>query len=233
MATFVVKVGGSYLSPSADRIFDFERAKDLYKTLIPFIEKGDRFIINVGGGYQTRLYQQMLRDNNIGDYDQHYVGTAVCNLNSIILRGVFGSLAENDVVTFNDFQNLENIEFKRSVLIAGAEKPGVSSDYNASTIAIHFGIKDIISMKNINGVYTADPKVDLSAVKLDNISWDKYFDIIGRVSIHQPGGHLPVDPHTVQLAKMNGLRYYIFDGAKINNLKNIILNKPFDGTIIS
>ena len=130
--TVILKVGGSMIAPSEINPFDFTQAEHLKMALLPFINNGYKFILVVGGGKMARKYQSMLRSGNYNEYDQHYVGTVFCVANAVMLRAVFGELAEEKVVGLNDFDDLSNISFTKSVLLAGGAKPGVSSDYDAA-----------------------------------------------------------------------------------------------------
>lgn len=230
---FVIKVGGSNFSISDEVLFDFNQLEKLKSLLLPLIEQGNRFILITGGGYIARKYESLLIQKNYPEYDVHYAGTAVCNLHAIMARAVFGDISEEKVVTFNDFENLNEIQFNKPVLFAGAAKPGPSSDWDAAVMADHFKAEVIISMKNINGVYSSDPKKDTNAKKIDKLDWNEYLNIIGNKERHIPGDNLPVDPIASRFSKEKFLSFYILDGNNLDSLANALNGQPFDGTIIS
>lgn len=229
----VIKVGGSTLSLSDKDFFSIPQAEKFKALLKELAQQGEKFLLTVGGGHTCRMYQDLLKDNGYPKYDEHYVGAAICNVNAIMLRAVLGDLAEDKVITFNDFENLNNFKFDKPVLVSGAALPGPSSDYDAAILAKHFNAKQIISMKNIDGVYSADPKKVPDAKKLDTVSWTDYLNIIGNKEAHIPGDNLPVDPIASRFCRENGIKFIVLDGRNIDNLKSAILEKSFDGTIIS
>src|SRR5260221_7686938 len=227
----VIKVGGSILSLSNDILFDFPKAKELKELLIPLSDK-HKFVLITGGGYICRVYQKLLKDEGYSDYDQHYVGTCTCNLNAIMLRTVFGEEAEESVLTFNDFDSPEEIKFEKNFLLGGAAKPGPSSDWDAAFIAKRVGAKKVLSLKDIDGVYTADPKKDPSAKRLDKISWEEYMQIIGNPDAHKPGGNLPVDPLAAKFCMENGIGFFIISGNDFENIGKLLKGENYVGTVI-
>lgn len=229
----VIKVGGSRLSPSNDIPFDFQWAKNFRDVLIPYLSSGKKFILITGGGFVARKYQMLLNDNGYADYDKHYAGTAICNLNATLLRSVFGDLAEEKIVAFNDYDNLDKIDFNKSVLIGGGSKPGPSSDYDSALLAKHFGSTGVLSMKDVDGVYTSDPDVDLNATMLHSLAWEEYQKIVGATLLHSPGGNLPVDPIASRYCKDNNLSFYIFDGKNSVALKEALDGNYSIGSMIS
>lgn len=228
----VIKVGGSILSDSDEQLFDFDSAEKFKDLIKPFIEKGDKFILTTGGGFLARKYKKLLEDRNFPEYDLHYIGTSSCNQNAIMLRAVMGELAEEKVLTFDFIIEDSELKFEKPIQIAGGGPVGPSSDWDAVKLAIRSGAKEVISMKNINGVYSGDPKKDPSAKQIKNLTWDEYLQIIGNPSNHTPGGHLPVDPLAARMAKENGISFKILNGETFSEVKKAIEGGGFDGSEI-
>jgi uridylate kinase len=63
------------------------------------------------------------------------------------------------------------------IFAAGLGRPYFSTDTAGALRAIEIGADAILMAKNIDGVYTADPKTDPTAVKLDRVS---YSEILAR-----------------------------------------------------
>ena len=229
----VLKIGGSILSLSDEELFSFSKANEIKGILAQFIEKGDKFICVVGGGYVCRKYQKSLKDNGYTEYDEHFVGAAINNVNALMLRAVFGELADKDLIAFKEMLSDEKIVIENSIQVGGGGIPGVSGDWDTVRLAIRSGAKEIVSVKDIDGVYTADPKKDPSATKLDKVTWDEYLNIIGNPSEHTPGGNFPVDPVAARLAKENGIKFHIISGKDLNNLKRLLDGDYSVGTVIS
>ncbi len=229
----VLKIGGSILSLSDEELFSFNKANEVKKILTPFIEAGEKFVCVAGGGYVCRKYQKSLRDNGYSQYDEHYVGTAINNVNAIMLRAIFGESAEKEIIAFKEILSDDKIEFQKSVLIGGGGIPGVSGDWDTVRLALRTGAKEIVSIKDIDGVYSADPKKDPNAKKLNIVTWEEYMNIIGDPDEHTPGGNFPVDPVAARLAKENSIKFHIIGGKDLNNLKRLLEGDYSVGTVIS
>ena len=59
------------------------------------------------------------------------------------------------------------------IFVGGTGSPFFSTDTALSLRACEMNADAIIFMKNIDGIYSADPKVDPRAVKYDEITFDK------------------------------------------------------------
>jgi uridylate kinase len=231
--TFVIKVGGSTLSTSIDTLFNFDQVTKIKESFMPLIQDGYKFVLVTGGGQLAREYQRMLRENNYSVYDQHYIGTCACNMNAIMLRAVFGDIAEEKIFAFGDFDDKNEVQFNKSVLVAGAGHPGPSSDWDATFLCNKVGGNAVISMKDIDGVYSADPKKDPSAQKLNKVDWNQYLEIIHNPEFQRPGGNLPVDPIASRLAQKNQIDFIILKGDDLNNFISCLKGETFSGTTIS
>lgn len=237
MKSVVLKIGGSLLSPSEETLFDFAFATKL-KSLLLGLPEDLRVYISVGGGHLSRKYQQMATDHNENDtLDIHRIGIAATNLNMMVLHGVLDELAIPDILAFKLYDDFISGAFRlkfgtAKIAVVGASKPGASNDYNALQIAETVGAEMIIDVKNVDGVYSADPKLDPNAQFLPKLSWAEYLNVIGNPTEHKPGAHYPVDPQAAREAESKNVKYVIV-GSDMDNLRKIILGVEFKGTIIS
>ena len=228
---FVIKIGGSVLSLK-DNLFNFQEALRI-KEFFTSIDSSIKFVLITGGGYISREYQQMLKDNNYPEYDQHYIGTIACNLNAVMLRSVFGELAEDKILGLSDVNSNSPITFSKRFLIAGAGQPGPSSDWDATWLAKRLGTTNIVTLKDIDGVYSEDPDKNPNSTRLPNVSWEEYLKIIDNPDKHTPGANLPVDPIAARLAKENKITFYVVSGTDFENLKNLLTGNEYIGTRIN
>jgi uridylate kinase len=237
--TFVLKLGGSIISPNPELIFDFPYAKKLKKLLSQFVLKGDKFFIAVGGGAIMRHYRDLAIANGLTEkIDLHWIGTTVNVLNAEVVRVSMQELADPGVYKFEDYYDGLPLTITKGIKVGGGGRPGHSGDVDAILVAQKLGIKKVISLKNIDAIYTADPKIDPDAKPLKHISWDGYLDIIGNPAEHTPGANFPIDSKASGIAKENGIKFVIIDGRNLENLKNLLqsdlklLDKSFHGTVV-
>ena len=141
--------------------------------------------------------------------DVHSVGVAATNLNAEIVHGLLDKLAVPDIIRYSQFDEFltgidTQINFARhSVQVASASKPGKSNDWNSLQMALVLGIDQLINVKDVDGVYDADPDKFPDAKLQENLSWDEYLDIIGNPTEHKPGANYPIDPIAARLARVD------------------------------
>lgn len=222
--TFILKLGGSIVSPSKDKI-NVEYLKKLKELITTYPEY--KFMITVGGGYTCRWYQESLQNNGFEDeMMQHSIGIAACNFNAELVRLVFSEIAHDKV-----FLGIGSIHFEEQVLIGGTWTPGVSSNYDAVEVATLLGSKDLVNLSNIDYIYDKDPNKFTDAKKIESITWQEY-RVMFNLDKHLPGQHIPIDVIAADLASVHKIRFLFTDGHDLENLKNIFDGNKFKGTLI-
>ncbi len=207
--------------------------KKFRKFLLQEFKKGFRFIIVIGGGKTARAYQksasQVVR---IKDYDLDWIGIHATRLNAHLLRTIFEKEAYPVVIDHDPEK--EEVQVLRSsnkqLFFASGWRPGWSTDYIAVRLAQKFGTKKVIIAKDTPFVYDSDPKKNGNAKAIKEISWQDYRKIIPEK--WTPGLSSPVDPVATRLAEKLNITARILRPTNLENLKNAIENKPFEGTVI-
>jgi uridylate kinase len=108
-------------------------------------------------------------------------------------------------------------------MVAAGWRPGWSTDYVATILAERLNARIVINLSNIEYAYTADPKKDKNAEKIEACSWAEFRKIVGNV--WDPGLNMPFDPIASKHAQKLGLKVIICDGKNIANLKNYLPEK--------
>ncbi|MEY4000075.1 MAG: hypothetical protein RLZZ626_430 [Actinomycetota bacterium] len=119
---------------------------------------------------------------------------------------------------------IRHLELGRVVIFgAGAGMPYFSTDTVAAQRALEIKAEEVLVAKNgVDGVYTADPKKDPSAVRLDHIS---YQDALVR-------GLKVVDATAFSLCMDNGMPMRVFGMQGEHNITNAILGDKI-GTLVT
>ena len=120
--------------------------------------------------------------------------------------------------------------FSGRVLVAAGWKPGFSSDFDAVLLAEKFGAGTVINLSNIAKVYSADPRLDPSAVPYDRMSWAELQRLVG--DTWTPGKNVPFDPIATKKATELKLTIIIAAGKEIENLRALLKGQTFEGTLI-
>lgn len=106
---------------------------------------------------------------------------------------------------------------------AGAGLPYFSTDTVAAQRALEIGADEVLVAKNgVDGVYTADPKKDADATKIDRIT---YQDALQR-------GLKVVDSTAFSLCMDNGIDMRVFGMEPAGNVTRALLGEPI-GTLVT
>jgi uridylate kinase len=222
---FVISVGGSRVNPGQ---IDTNFLKKFRTLILNQTKKGNRFILIIGGGKISRQYQDALRQiskSTVAELD--WMGIYATRFNARLIQLMFGKLANANVVEDPN----KKVIFKEKILIAGGWTPGRSTDDDAVRLAKVYGTDTVINLFDQDYVYNKDPRKFKDAKKIETISWQDFRKIVGNK--WDPGKNAPFDPTAARLAESLKLKVVIANGKNLPNLKNILENKKFIGTIIS
>lgn len=118
---------------------------------------------------------------------------------------------------------IRHLEKKRIVIFgAGTGNPYFTTDTTASLRAIESEAEVVLKGTRVDGVYTADPEKDPSAVKYTQLSFDEA--LAKNLKI--------MDLTAFALCKENNLPIIVFDMNKPGNLYDLVMGKPV-GTLVS
>lgn len=227
--TIVIALGGSIVHPDA---IDTKFLKDFKKFLVPFLRRGTRFVLVVGGGQLARRFQEAAHSvSKLADEDKDWIGIHATRLNGHLLRTIFRDVADPVMVDARH----RIAAPKYPVTIAAGWRPGWSTDYVAMQLAADFGAGEVIVAGKPSHVYEKDPgkvaRAKKAAVKkFDRMSWGDYRKLIP--SKWKPGLHAPVDPVGAALGERAGVRAIIVDGRNLKNFAALLNGNDFQGTII-
>jgi uridylate kinase len=222
---FVISFGGSVICPDD---IDIELLEKFGRFINREIKNGSKFIIVAGGGSTAREYQKAASEiSEISSEEKDWIGIKATELNALLLKSLF----RNEVHPLLFDKRFKIKSFGRySVIIGCGWKPGWSTDFVTTQIAIDFKIKPVILLGKPDYVYTSNPDKDKKAKPIQKIGWKEYFKLIPKK--WTPGLHAPIDPVAAELAQKEKMPVIVANGKNFKNLKNILAGKKFKGTII-
>lgn len=223
----ILSLGGSIVAPDGVDTEFLKRFKALVEKYLAEDETR-KLILVIGGGAPARVYQKAFREieSNAPADVQDWIGITATRLNAQLVKSIFGELCLDPVVT----DPSADIEFTGRILVGAGWKPGFSTDFDAVYLAERFGGKTVVNLSNIAKVFSDDPKLNPDAVPLDEIKWEDFRKIVGTEWV--PGKNVPFDPIAAGKAADLGLDVIVADGKNIENLENILTDKPYLGTRI-
>jgi uridylate kinase len=225
--TIVMSVGGSLIVP--DQI-DTTFLTNL-KTLISneTTQSGRRFIIIAGGGKTARRYQDAAgKVSTLKRDDIDWLGIHATHLNGHLLRTIFRE--EAYPIMLKNPDEVLDVPKKEKVIIAAGYRPGCSTDLRAIQIAQRVHAQKVINLSNTDYVYTADPRTNPDAEKIEDITWEEFRKLIPEN--WDPGLSSPFDPVAAKEAQHKDIEVACIDGGHLESLKNYLDGNAFIGTRI-
>lgn len=229
--TIIISLGGSLIVPPEG--IDWRFLKCFRQLIIKQIKAGKRFVIVAGGGNTAREYQAAAsKVTRLTRDDQDWIGIHSTRLNAHLIKTIFRKYAHPRINKNPRTKANLNKHFAKgeNIMVTAGWRPGWSTDYVATILAERLRAKTVINLSNIKYVYDRDPKKFKTAKKIEKINWSDFRKIVGNK--WDPGLNMPFDPVASKHAQKLGLKVIISAGKNIPNLKNILNNKPFFGTII-
>ena len=224
----LLKLSGEALAGENKTGVDFETVNKICDQIKELTEMGIEVAIVVGGGNFWRGAKVKM-DRTTSDY----MGMLATAMNGLALQS---ALEEKGVYTrlqtaiemkeiaepYIKRRATRHLEKGRVVIFGcGTGNPYFTTDTAAALRAAEIGAEVILVGKTIDGVYSADPKQDESAVKYDQIS---YLDILSK--------DLKVmDSTAISLCKDNNIELILFELAKPENIIKAVKGEKV-GTLI-
>lgn len=172
--------GEALMNGNKDGIIDFDFVDTIAKQIKRCVNEGVSFGIVIGGGNIWRGAGKKINRTRAD-----HMGMLATVINSLAVQSV---LEENGVETrtmtalqmhqiaepYIRNRAVAHMDKGRVVIIGcGSGNPYFSTDTAAVLRAAEIGAEIVLFAKNIDGVYTADPKKDPTAKKLDYITYDE------------------------------------------------------------
>ncbi len=227
----LLKLSGEALSGS-EKNFDTAVLKDLAQEIKEVVDLGVQVAIVVGGGnfIRGKTLEQIGMDRVQGDY----MGMLATIINALAIQGSLESEGVDTRVQtsidmpkiaepFIQRRAIRHLEKGRVVIFGGGTgSPYFSTDTTAALRASEIKADVILMAKNgVDGVYSADPKKDPTAVKYDNLT---YMDLLNQ-------GLQVMDSTATSMCMDNHMQLIVFN---MNERGNIVKAVSGDniGTVI-
>ena len=227
----LIKISGEALAGDKKTGFDFDFISKVCKTVNKCSEMGVEVGIVVGGGNFWRGVKDGA--GHVERVSADRMGMLATAMNCLAFADVLRQCGgEARVLTAVDIQGVgerystdKAVRYLRSGKVVmfgcGTGCPFFSTDTAAVLRAAEIGADAILLAKNIDGVYSADPRLDPSAVKYDSISYD---DVLAQ--------HLAVmDSTATSLAMDNDIPVIVFALAEPENIVRVLEGEKLGTTV--
>lgn len=227
----LLKLSGEALSSKGNN-FDPEILKELALEIKSIKDQDVEIAIVVGGGNFIR--GKIGESLGIERVQADYMGMLATMMNAIAIQSALERVGvPTRVMSAIEMQKiaepfivrraLRHLEKKRVVIFgAGTGSPYFSTDTTAALRASEIKANVILMAKNgVDGVYSADPKIDPNAKKYDFLT---YMDLISR-------GLAVMDTTATSMCMDNNIDLVVFNMNEKGNIRRAILGEKI-GTIV-
>ncbi len=218
----LLKLSGEALMGNKQFGIDNERLAQYAMQIKEISDMGVEVAVVIGGGNIFRGIQA--EEGGMDRVHGDYMGMLATVINSMALQSALEAIKvetrlqsaikmEQICEPFIRRRAVRHLEKNRVVIFgAGTGNPYFTTDTAATLRAIEIEADVILKGTRVDGIYTADPEKDKTAVKYDFISFTEVYE----------KGLQVMDMTAFTLCNENKLPIIIFDMNKVGNLRKII-----------
>lgn len=228
----ILKISGEALAGSEEFGLDGTTLNTIAEEVREISDLGVEIAIVVGGGNIWRGVKGS-EEKGIERANADYMGMLATSINALALQGAFEKQGlDTRVMSAIEMRQIaepyirrraiRHLEKKRIVIFAaGTGNPYFSTDTTAALRAAEIDAEVILMAKKVDGVYSADPNKDKSAVKYDHLS---FIEVLNN-------GLKVMDSTAASLCMDNDIKIIVFNLTQKGNIHKAITGEQI-GTII-
>lgn len=227
----LLKLSGESLMGQQGYGIDTQRLADYATQIKEIADGGVQVAIVIGGGNIFRGLQGVAKGFDRVKGDQ--MGMLATVINSLALSSALEAIGQPAKVLtainmfpigeqYSKWRAIEAVEKGEVAIIScGTGNPFFTTDTGSALRAIEVEADVMLKGTRVDGVYTADPEKDPSAVKFDEITYD---EVLSR-------GLKVMDLTATALCKENKMPIVVFDMDHVGNLGKVIAGENI-GTLV-
>jgi len=225
MKKIVLSVGGSILVPSLE-----SNNISKFSGILKELSQKYKIFVVVGGGGEARRYIGEARKLGIDEATSDELGILITRINASMLIWALGEAAYRSVPESYNEALIAGDSGK--IVIMGGVTPAQTTDAVSAVLAERAGADFLVNVTSIDGIYSEDPKKNPGAVKYDRITPDELIGIISGSGM-EAGSNTVIDLVAAKVLKRSGIPLVVVDGRSPENLKDVLVNGNFSGSIVS
>ncbi|MCH8903996.1 MAG: UMP kinase [Bacteroidetes bacterium] len=228
----VLKLSGESLMGKKQFGIDSARIEQYTEEIAELVENNIELAIVIGGG---NIYRGLdASESGIERVQGDYMGMLSTVINGLALQSILEKSGidtrllssikmEQICEVFIRRRAIRHLERGRVVIFAaGTGNPFFTTDTAASLKAIEIGAEIILKGTRVDGVYSADPEKDPSAVRYDKLTFDEAYK----------NGLNIMDMTAFTLCQENDIPIIVFDINKKGNILKVLKGEQV-GTLVS
>jgi len=228
----LLKISGEGLCAPGKTGIDGAELRKLAEEIKLVVELGVQVCVVVGGGNIVRG-SVIAKGTAIEETTGHYMGMLATVINALAVQDTLESLSvptrvqsalpvQNVCENFIRRRAMRHLEKGRVVIFAGGTgNPFVTTDTGAALRAAEVRAEVLLKATKVDGVYTADPKTDPTATRLERLTYNEVID-------HRLG---VMDVAAIDLCLRSKIPIIVLNLKKPGNMRAVILGQG-EGTLI-
>ncbi len=221
----VVSLGGSVLVPGER---DPQYIKSLAKALLEVSRSYQVFVVT-GGGRLARYYIETGRALGMDERGLDELGIAITRLNARLIIHAVGSKASPKVP--RDYEEASRLAETYDIVVMGGQRVSITTDSVAAELAEAVGASRLVNATIVDGVYTADPRENPEASRINILSYDDLIRLTGEPT-GMAGPSMVFDAYAARLVRESRIPVSVVQGRDLESLKAAIRGQDFVGTLI-
>jgi len=218
--------GGSIVAPDKPNT---DLIQEIAKAVQALRDKRYEVLIVTGGGGPARMYIEAAEKFGTSHSDLDKIGIDVTRLHARMIISALGEIAEPDPMT--TIEAAVRSVSKNKVPVMGGTMPGQTTDAVAAMLAKASGSQMLIFFSDVDGVYTADPKRDPKAKKIETMTTRELGKQFATVKA-EPGMKTIMDPVAAKLIERSKFKTLVMGAYEIKHLPKILEGASHSGTTI-
>jgi uridylate kinase len=226
MEKVVVSLGGSVLVPGEG---DARYLREL-ATLLTNVSRKVRLFAVTGGGRVARYYIETGRELGIPEPRLDELGIGITRMNARLLGAALRGRANREPAA--SYAEAARLSRRHAIVVMAGTRPGHTTDRVSASLARFVGADRIVNATSVDGVYTADPRKDPGARRLDRISFEDLVRLTGK-GHREAGPNMVFDPVAARVLARDRIPLSVVRGRDLDSLEAAILGRSFRGTLVS
>lgn len=226
MENVVVSLGGSVLVPGED---DARYLADLV-TLLTAASRQVRLFAVTGGGRVARYYIETGRMLDIPEPRLDELGIGITRMNARLLGAALKGRANREPA--QSYAEAVRLARRHPIVLMAGTRPGHTTDRVSASLARAVHAARIVNATSVDGVYTADPRTNPEAHRLERIGFEDLVRLAGE-GHRTAGPNVVFDPVAARVLARDRIPLSVVRGRDLGALEAAILGKPFHGTLVS
>lgn len=219
-------LGGSIIAPEAPDVGCVRSAAAAVRKLRAL---GHEVLVVVGGGKPAREFITAAHELRASRTTSDLVGIDATRLNARLFIAALGRSASREPVkAYGDA--IRELERGR-IPVMGGTRPGHTTDTVAAMLARASKSDLLVFFTDVGGVYTADPKVDPKAKKLERMTARELLKLVSGVRM-EPGMKAIVDPVGARVIERSRISTLVLGPKELGRLPTILKGGKHSGTAV-